>query len=622
MKRFIALLLACSMMLALAACGSSSSDDTEDTEEETTEEEETEETEAEEEEETEETEEEEEETETEDEEEEETESSDDEPVYGGSATFYYPKLYNYFDPAAKNQFGYMLWMDCLFQIDWGLNDPDTWDFTSTYLNYEYIAGQAAESWEIADDWSYIDITIHDDIYFQEKEDEEYNIFNGRQLTAEDVAYTFNRLLGLDGVEMVECETDWTTELYMVESVEVLDELTVRVNFNTATENALNDFMYECAISVGLTGEEWDELTEDQKSDWHYAIGTGAYILTDYVADNYMQFEANPNYYGEDERYPGNQLPYIDSVKLVYIADSDNILTQFIAGELDWFGGENSGTGLLTTSQIEQLKASMDEEDYEQYYFETGSPAGIGLRIDVEPFDDINVRIAMQHAINCEEIWNEYYAEETELEIPGLWSKYLDGWSVEWTDEMLEEYTYDPDLAVEMLAEAGYADGFDMEIVLDPLADQDLYVLVQQYLAEVGINVTLTPVSEVMEHNSIVTTEGDTRCFNGYAGNFSSISDAYGMTCTGGFGYGLFHNNTVYDDLMTSLQNATDLASAAEYAQQMDEIFITEHWILTFGGCTTASEFMSGRIGGYTGETVYNLSNMRTIFARLWVTDGE
>lgn len=539
------------------------------------------------------------------------------PQHGGAATFYYPKFYNYFDPAAKNQFGYMLWMDCLFMIDWGLNDPSECDFTSSHLTYDHIAGQAAESWVVAPDYSSIEITLHDNIVFQTKEGE-YNIFGGRQFTAEDAAYTIDRLLGLNGVARVECETDWTRELYMVQNVEVVDDLTFRVTFNTATENALNDFMYQCAVSVGLTGHEWDELTEAQRADWRYAIGTGAYILTEYVADNYMQFAANENYFAEDERHPGEKLPYIKDVKLVYIADSDNILSQFLAGELDWFGGQKSG--LLSASQIAQLKATLSESDYTEYFYPSGSPSGIGLKCNQAPFDDINVRIAMQHAINVDEIWTSYFGQSAELVIPGLWSAEMGDWSLagKWSAETAAEYAYDPDLARQMLADAGYPDGFEFELVCDPLADPDLYVLAQQYLSAVGIKMTITPVSEVMEHNAIVTNPDDDRQYNGFAGNFTDLMGAFGMTCTGGFGSGLFHNNSEYDGLMMQLQSATDLASAAELARQMDEIYTSQHWVITFGGAPMCSEFMSGRIGGFTGENIYNNGCMRVIFPRIWV----
>lgn len=540
---------------------------------------------------------------------------------GTSATFYYPKFYNYFDAAAKNQLGYMLWNDYLFMMDWSLNDPSECDFTGAQITYDHIIGQAAESYTWADDYSSIEIKLRDGITFQKK-DGAYDIFGGRAFTAQDAAYSFERLLGLNGVEKVTCETDWTTQLYMVAGVEVIDDLTFRVDFNTKSENALNDFIVECTTGVALTGPEWDELTEEQKADWHYANGIGAYILTNYVADNYMQFIANPDYYGVDER-TGDPLPHIANVKLVYIADSDQILTQFIAGELDWFGGQKSG--LLNDSQIAQLKATMAEGSYTEYFYPSGSPSGIGLKCNLAPWSDIRVRQALQHAVNCEEIWTRYFGETSDYQLAGLWATETGAWantSVNLSPELAAEYTYDPALAQQLLAEAG-AEGLTFDIVCDPLTDMDLYVLVQSYLAAVGVTMNIVPVPEVMEHNAIVKDETDARAFNAFAGNFSKTTDVYGMTVTGGFGSGYFHNDEAgqkYDALYEELTAAEDMASATKLAQEMDELWLGQHWCITFGGAPMCSEFMSGRISGFTGENIYNNNSMHTIFARLYAAD--
>ena len=56
-------------------------------------------------------------------------------------------------------------------------------------------------------------------------------------------------------------------------------------------------------------KQWGDLT-----DWHHAIGTGPFILTDFVGGSSATLVKNPNYWGYDERYPQNQLPYVDSVK--------------------------------------------------------------------------------------------------------------------------------------------------------------------------------------------------------------------------------------------------------------------------------------------------------------------
>ena len=56
-------------------------------------------------------------------------------------------------------------------------------------------------------------------------------------------------------------------------------------------------------------KQWGNL-----NDWHHAIGTGPFILTDFVAGSSATMVKNPNYWGYDERYPQNKLPYIDTTQ--------------------------------------------------------------------------------------------------------------------------------------------------------------------------------------------------------------------------------------------------------------------------------------------------------------------
>jgi peptide/nickel transport system substrate-binding protein len=57
------------------------------------------------------------------------------------------------------------------------------------------------------------------------------------------------------------------------------------------------------------------------SDWHHAIGTGPFILKDFVSNRSAALVKNPNYWGYDERYPQNKLPYVDRVKYLIIPDN-------------------------------------------------------------------------------------------------------------------------------------------------------------------------------------------------------------------------------------------------------------------------------------------------------------
>ncbi len=593
MKKLIALLLALSMVLSLAACGSSggsttsggdsssSSAGTDSSSEDGTGDSST------------------------------TDSG--EPVYGGSMTMLYgDSLMQYFDPAMADNRTYALWLESLWTIDWGAEDPDS--YLSSYITYEKVTGQIADTWEIADDYSSITITIRDDVYFQDKSVgglEDYDVFGGRQLTAEDVAYSYRRLLGIDGVTATEnAEIPWSFQLPGIETIEVVDDYTLTVYFTDATETSVNSFMIN---TVNITGAEWDELTADQQSDWHYACGTGPYILTGFELDASMEFTKSENYYDYDERYPENKLPYLDTITLVQISDSANIVTQFISGQLDYIGFHND---LINSSEMQQLTDTLGEGNYQEYDYDN-TPVGIGLHSNSEIFDDVNVRIAMQMAIDCETIATSYYGQD-ELVLPGLWASDL-GWSADYSDEVLATYEYDPETAIELLTEAGYPDGFDMTLYLKSDNDQTLYQMAAAYLAAVGINVTIETVSDTSSLNAYALDDTNDYAFYTGVGGQYNLSQALGRVLPTGNEYGLFYDNTEFEELGAALSVATTLADQAELATQMDEIWMENHWCIYVGGCITLHDFYSAKIGGITGERLCENNNTRTILARLWDT---
>ena len=76
-------------------------------------------------------------------------------------------------------------------------------------------------------------------------------------------------------------------------------------------------------------QKWGDV-----SDWHHAIGTGPFILKDFVPGNSATLIKNPNYWGYDERYPQNKLPYVDTVKFLIIPDDATALAAMRAGKID------------------------------------------------------------------------------------------------------------------------------------------------------------------------------------------------------------------------------------------------------------------------------------------------
>ena len=86
------------------------------------------------------------------------------------------------------------------------------------------------------------------------------------------------------------------------------------------------------------------------SDWRNVVGTGAFMLTDFVPGSLMQYEKNPNFWMKDPIL-GNQLPYMDGIKVYVIADKSTQLAAFRTGKVDMLSGPT-----LLWEDVDQLVA--------------------------------------------------------------------------------------------------------------------------------------------------------------------------------------------------------------------------------------------------------------------------
>ena len=126
---------------------------------------------------------------------------------------------------------------------------------------------------------------------------------------------------------------------------------------------------------------------------------------------------NPNYWGHDERYPQNQLPYIDTLKILIIPDNAAALEALRTGKIDALDG-------LLPSQAQAMQKTNPE--ILQVAYPAGNATTIDPRNDRAPFNDIRVRKAMQMAIDLPTIARTHYGG-TCLPYPStLTSNYQEG----------------------------------------------------------------------------------------------------------------------------------------------------------------------------------------------------
>ena len=129
-----------------------------------------------------------------------------EPEYGGTinlrATSMSPVSFDPNEPYGSDKGLYCF--ESLFQPSWTV-DPETWSFSCSYIPEEYISGLLAESWEWVDSQT-VRVKLHEGIHWWDKAP-----VNGRELTSEDVQYSYDRMLGT-GSGFTEPNTFWASAM--------------------------------------------------------------------------------------------------------------------------------------------------------------------------------------------------------------------------------------------------------------------------------------------------------------------------------------------------------------------------------------------------------------------------
>jgi peptide/nickel transport system substrate-binding protein len=210
------------------------------------------------------------------------------------------------------------------------------------------------------------------------------------------------------------------------------------------------------------------------------------MLVDYIASSSWTFDRNPDYWDKDPVGPGkgNQLPYVDGVKWLVIPDASTRLAALRTGQVD-----RNGVGRDDAPELKE-----NYPDLQWVRLLDQSVAQIHMRTDVKPFDDIRVRKAMAMAIDRQAIKNDYYGGEAEIlswPVMGATPEFVGAYLPleDMPEEVQELFEYNPERAKELLAEAGYPNGFDTE-VLTFSSYADMCALLAAYWADIGVNVEI------------------------------------------------------------------------------------------------------------------------------------
>ena len=399
------------------------------------------------------------------------------PQYGGEMVIRLPRDIVYFDPYNGSTSITSAWMERLTGDNWTL-DPSVFGYNIDFHPSEYLKGLLAESWEFTDPSTYV-VHIRKGIKWQD-----IPPVSGREFTADDVVWDYDRMYGLgNGFTKPSPFTSSAATFKDLISLTATDKYTAVFKWKVSNPEYITETLQSSSVDNCIVPheavEKWGDLT-----DWHHQIGTGPFILQDFVSGSSATLAKNPNYWGYDERHPQNRIPYIDTLRVLIIANDATVLAGLRTGKIDAMDG-------ITYQSAQSIQKTNPE--ILQVLVPSSSSRSIDPRNDVKPFNDLRVRKALQMAIDLPTIAKTIYSGTTESYPCALTSFYEKGWGfpyTAWPQDLKDEYTYNPTAAKKLLADAGYPSGLKTNIVADNTSDLDLLQTVKSYFSDIGVDMEI------------------------------------------------------------------------------------------------------------------------------------
>lgn len=337
-----------------------------------------------------------------------------------------------------------------------------------------IEPSLATEWTVSDDGLTWTFKLRDDVKFHD----------GTDFNAEAVVFNVNRWWDpefefgyRDAGKLYEIWSDLFggykgSEESLLQEVTAVDDTTV--SFTLKQPFAA----FPAAIASGYFGIASPDAIKAKGADYGtpsgLAVGTGPFIVTEWRWGDRIILEKNPDYWKEG-------LPKSDQVVVQFVDDPAARLAQLEAGAIDF-------TVDLTPDQLPTIEKNSDLEAVYRPSFNVGY---LALNPSYEPLASVEVRRAIAHAINKEEIvkafWSGLGETDPHFTPPSMKEFQATG---------LEDYAYDPEKAKQLLAAAGYPDGFPLELWYMPVSrpyfpnPKPIAEAFAAELSEIGVTVTL------------------------------------------------------------------------------------------------------------------------------------
>lgn len=365
----------------------------------------------------------------------------------------------------------------------------------------------AESVDVSDDATVYTFNLRQNATFND----------GTPLTSADVVFTIERavdsrtasfwqgrFMGLAGAaEYSEQQAE------TIEGLTAPDDYTVVLTMsapNSAFLSTLADFTGLGILPMHILGEIAPENLINDPFNLAPTVGAGPYNYVTYESDQFLELEANPTFWGD--------APAIERIFMRIL------LPDIAAAELE------AGAVDLIAVSLDDMERLAENPELTIISIESPSLDSISVNLDREYFQDVRVRQALQYAIDRESITSQLYMGQATVRNSPIFGPDWMG-----VPEGLNEYPFDPDMARQLLADAGWDSSLEVEMMYGagaPSTFQNMVAIIQQQWADVGFTANLLQLDSAELVRKLVT-EPDYDLYIGGGGVYGaepSISARY------------------------------------------------------------------------------------------------
>lgn len=394
-----------------------------------------------------------------------------------------------------------------------------------------IVPALAESWEAVDETTW-NFRIRDGVQFH----------NGEPLTAETVKFSIERALDPERPNVR------GGRIALVTGVEVLDANTIQIRTSAPSPTLLWGLTQVMIVPMDLIAEVGEEAFTANP------VGTGPFKLVEFVQGRSITLEANSDYWGDG--------PYVDRLVFRQIAEASARLAALVSGEVDIIENLPPDLVPVVEGNPNLSVASIGTEQMMVLQLDSLSDG---------PLSDVRVRQAIDFAIDKVEVTDTLLAGQGVAADGQVVTRDALGYNPD-----VSRRPYDPQRARELLAEAGYPEGFEFRVMTTEgraMQDSTLAVALQGYLEAVGIRTSVLQLESGSWIDNIVNgTAGPSFLVTWY--NFGDADLALTWFITGSR-YSHYWRNEEFDRLATAAKSTIDRAERERLYHRALEIMHDE-----------------------------------------------